>query len=72
VRVEDERRPKLCRKRGEAAARLRAFLDRARIVAEEKVDLAAAGDALEGGPLESGGAVPAAIGSRRPARSEPP
>jgi hypothetical protein len=66
VRVEDERRPEFRRERGEAAARLRAFLERARVVAEEKIDLAAAGNALEGGALGSGGAVPAASGSRRP------
>jgi hypothetical protein len=66
VRVEDERRAELRGQRCEGAARLRALLERARVVAKKKVDLAAAGEALQGGPLARCGAVPVATGSRRP------
>jgi hypothetical protein len=48
--------------------RLPALLERARVVAEEEIDLAAAGEALQGGPLQCGGPVPVATGSRRPGR----
>jgi hypothetical protein len=48
--------------RGEGAAGLRALLDRARVVAEEEVDLAAVGEAFESGPLERGRAEPSAPG----------
>ena len=68
VGVDDERRAELRGERGEGASRLRALLERARIVAEEEVDLAAAGEALEGGPLERDGPVPVATGSTRPDR----
>jgi hypothetical protein len=54
VGVDDERRAELRGERGEGAARLRALLERARVVAEEEVDLAAAGEALEGGLLARG------------------
>jgi hypothetical protein len=66
VRVEDERGADLSNERGERAARPRALLERPRVVAEEDVDLAAAGDALQRGPLSRGGAVPVATGSSRP------
>ncbi len=66
VGVDDERWAELRGERGEGAARLRAVLERARVVAEEEVDLAAAGEALQGGPLARGGPVPVATGSRRP------
>jgi hypothetical protein len=65
VGVEDECRAELRGERGEGAARLRALLERARVVAEEEIDLAAAGEALQGGPLVRGGPVPVATGSRR-------
>jgi transposase InsO family protein len=68
VRVDDQRRTELRHERGEGAARLRALLERARVVAEEKVDLAAAGEALDRGPLVRNGPVPVAIGSTRPDR----
>ena len=66
VREEDERRPELRGERGERAARLSAVLERARVVAEEEIDLAAAGEALEGGPLARDGPEPVTAGSRRP------
>jgi hypothetical protein len=66
VGVEDECRTELRGERGEGTARLGALLERARVVAEEEVDLAAAGEALQGGPLARGGPVPVATGSRRP------
>ena len=66
VGVDDERRAELRGERGEGAARLRASLERAGVVAEEEVDLAAARDALEGGPLESDGPVPVATRPGRP------
>jgi hypothetical protein len=47
--VDDERRAQFRGERGEGPPRLRAVLQRARVVAEEEVDLAAAGDALVGG-----------------------
>jgi hypothetical protein len=40
--------------------RLRALLERVRVVAEEKVDLPAAGEALQGRPLARGGPMPVA------------
>ena len=46
VGVDDERRAELRDERGEGAARLRALLERARVVAEEEVDLAAGREAL--------------------------
>ena len=51
VGVDDERRAEVRGERSEGAARLHALLERARVVAEEEVDLAAVGEALEGGPL---------------------
>ncbi len=66
VRVEDKGGAELRGERGEGAARLRALLERARVVAEEEVDLAAADDARQGGPLACGGPVPVTSGSRRP------
>jgi hypothetical protein len=66
VSVDDERRAELRDERGEGTARLRALLERARIVAEEDVDLAAGGEALEDLPLARGGPVPVATRSRRP------
>ena len=68
VRVEDERRAELRGERGEGAACLRALLEGARVVAEEEIDLAAAGEALEGGTLECGRPVPVATGSTWPCR----
>ena len=64
--VDDERRAELRDERGEGAARVRALLERARVVAEEEVDLAAGREALEGCPLARGGPVPVATCSRRP------
>src|SRR5262249_29341442 len=61
--VDDERRAELRGERGEGASCLRALLERARVVAEEDVDLAAAGEALQGGPLACGGTVPVATGA---------
>jgi hypothetical protein len=46
VGVDDERPAELRGQRGEGASCLRALLERARVVAEEDVDLAAAGEAL--------------------------
>jgi hypothetical protein len=66
VRVDDERRAEFRDERGEGTARLCALLERARVMAEEEVDLAGAGEALEGGLLARGGPVPVATGSRRP------
>jgi hypothetical protein len=66
VGAEDKRWAELRGERGEGAAGLRTFIECARVVAEEDVDLAAAGDALKGSPLERGRPVPAASGSRRP------
>ena len=43
---------------------MRALLERAWVVAEEEVDLAAAGEALEGRALERSRPVPAATGVR--------
>jgi hypothetical protein len=65
VRVEDEGGAELGGERCERAARLRALLERARVVTEEEVDLAAAGEALNRGAFAGGGAVPVATGSRR-------
>jgi hypothetical protein len=48
--------------RREGAASLHASLERAWVVAEEDVDLAAAGEALKGGPLERSRPEPAATG----------
>jgi len=69
VRVEDERRAELRGKRGEGAPRMRALFERARVVAEEEVDLVAAGEALQGRPLARGGPVTVA-GSRALLRRE--
>ena len=66
VGVDDERRAELGGERGEGAARLRALLERARVVTEEEVDLAAGGELLQGGPLARGRPVPVATRSRRP------
>jgi hypothetical protein len=66
VGVEDERRAELRGERGEGTARLRALLERARVVAEEEVDLSATRDTLEDGPLVRGSPVPVATGSSRP------
>jgi hypothetical protein len=65
VGVEDERRTELRGERGKEASRLRALLESARVVAEEEIDLAAAGEPLEGSPLECDGPVPVATGSTR-------
>jgi hypothetical protein len=65
VSVDDERRAERRGERGEGAAGLRALLERARVVAEEEIDTAAAGEALVGGTLERGGPVPVATGSTR-------
>jgi hypothetical protein len=64
VRVENERGAKLRDERSERPARLCALLERARVVAEEEVDLAAVGEALDGGPLARRGPVPLATGPR--------
>jgi hypothetical protein len=66
VGAEDKRWAELRGERGEGAAGLRTFIECARVVAEEDVDLAGASDALVGCPLERGGPIPAAGGSRRP------
>jgi hypothetical protein len=42
------------------------LLERARVVAEEEIDLAAVGEALEGGPLARDGPEPLATRSTRP------
>ena len=69
VGVNDERRAEFRGERRKGAASLRALLERAWIVAEEEVDLAAPGEALEGGPLERSSPMPAAagVGDWRPA-----
>lgn len=51
VAIDDERRAEFRGERRERAASLRALLERAWVVAKEKVDLAAAGEALKSGPL---------------------
>ncbi len=66
VGIDNERRAELCRDCGEGPARVRALLQRSRVVAEEEVDLAPAGEALQDGPLARGGPMPVAAGSRRP------
>lgn len=66
VRVEDEGGLELRGERGEGATRPRTLLERTRVMAEEDVDLAAAGEALQGGPLACRGPVPVASGSSRP------
>ena len=67
VGVDDERRAELRGERGEGAARLRALLERARVVAEEDVDLAAAGNALHSVPLARDNPEPVTTGPpRRP------
>jgi hypothetical protein len=66
VSVDNERRAELRGERGEGAARLRALLERARVVAEEDVDLAAAGEALASRSLDRGGTEPAATGTGLP------
>jgi hypothetical protein len=68
VGVDGERRAELRGERGEGAARLPTLLERARVVAEKDVDVAAAGEALQGGPLARHGPVPLATCSRRPNR----
>ena len=70
--VEDEGGAELRGERGEGAARLCALLERARVVAEEQVDLVAAGEALKGGPLACGGPVPVAAGASRATGNAPP
>jgi hypothetical protein len=52
VAVDDERGAEFRGERRERAASMRALLERAWVVAKKKVDLAAAGEALKGGPLE--------------------
>jgi hypothetical protein len=64
--ADDERRSELRGERGEGAARLRALLERARVVAEEDVDLASPGEAIQGGALARSGPVPVAPTARRP------
>jgi len=49
VAVDDERGAEFRGERRERAASMRALLERAWVVAKEKVDLAAAGEALKGG-----------------------
>jgi hypothetical protein len=49
-----------------AAPCLRALLERARAVADEEIDLYAAGEALIGGTLKCGGPVPIPTDSTRP------
>ena len=66
VGVDDECGAEIGRERREGAPGLRALLERARVMAEEDVDLASAGEALAGRPLDRGGPVPAATNSRRP------
>jgi hypothetical protein len=63
VGVEHERRAELRGERGERASRLGALLERARVVAEEDVDFAAGGEALERHPLARCSTVPVATGS---------
>src|SRR5262245_10987420 len=62
VGVDDERRAELRGECGEGASCLGALLERARVVAEEDVDLVAAGEALERSPF-AGGGMPVASGS---------
>ena len=66
VGVDDERRTDFRGECGEGAARPRALFERARVVTEEEIDLAAAGEPLVGGTLERVGPVPVATGSTRP------
>lgn len=63
VGVDDERWAQLLGECGEGTSGRRALFERPRVVAEEHVDLAAAGEALPRGPLAGGGAVPVATGS---------
>src|SRR5262245_30130406 len=65
VGVDDERRAELRSERGEGASCLRPLLERARVVAEEDVDVAAGGEALQGGPLARGGTMPVATSRTR-------
>jgi hypothetical protein len=68
VGIDDERRPELRGESGEGAACLRALLERPRVVAEQDVDLAPAGEVRQRSPLARGGPVPVATGARRPGR----
>ena len=72
VGVDDERRDGALRRARRTNRAPRALLERPWVVAEEEVDLAAVGEALEGGPLERGGTEPIASGSRRPDGAAPP
>jgi hypothetical protein len=63
VGIDDERRPELRGERSEGAVCLRALLKRARVVAEEDVDPAAAGEALQGGSLARESPKPVATGT---------
>src|SRR5262245_58955997 len=65
VGVDDERRAECGGERGEGASCLRALFERARVVAEEEVDLAAPGEALKCGTLARDGAMPVATSSTR-------
>jgi hypothetical protein len=65
VGVDDERGPELRREGGEGASCLGSLLERAWVVAEEEVDLAATGEALHGRAFTRGGAVPVATGLPR-------
>ena len=62
VAIDDERRAEFRGERRERAASLRALFERAWVVAKEKVDLAAAGEALKGGPLARSRPEPVAAG----------
>jgi hypothetical protein len=66
VRVDDEHRAELRCERSKGAARPRALLECAGVVAEEEIDLAAASELREGGTLERDGSVPVATRSTRP------
>jgi hypothetical protein len=66
VGIQDERRLELRGEGREGASCVGALLERARVVAEEGVDLAATGEALHGRPLTRGGTVPVATGVTRP------
>ena len=72
VAVDDERGAEFRGERRERAASMRALLERAWVVATPTVDLAAAGEALKGGPLERSRPEPAAtgVGDRRAAVGE--
>jgi hypothetical protein len=72
VGVEDERRAELRGERGEGASRLRALLERARVVAEKKVDLAAAGEALKAARSRAAARCQPRPAPRGRARNAPP